>query len=341
MAAGSHAFVLYLNGIWPGLLAWPTILGFLLLLGLVNFIGMRLSSAANVICTSIEVTGLLIVLIAGVAFLTRGGNPPVAGPPVEPATWLAILQGGALAFYAFVGFEDVVNVSEEVKNPQRTVPLAIVTALAIAGLVYMCVVIVAVMIVPPDELAAADGPLLEVVKRAAPAVPVSLFTFIALFAITNTALLNYVMGSRLLYGMSQQRLLPGLLSRVHPTRGTPYVAIAAVFLIAIALALSNAFQTLAGTTSVLLLTVFFSVHVSLVVIKLREPGSAQGFRVPLAAPALGAVTCLGLLTFVPRSSFIPAAVILAVGIAILLVHWIARRSSGGSAGGSITAAFAD
>jgi basic amino acid/polyamine antiporter, APA family len=323
MATSSRALAGYLQRLaaehdLPAPLEWPIIAGFLLLLAGVNFWGMRSSSITNLICTSVEVSGLMIVIVAGAMYL-GGGHPAVEQPATE-VPWLNVLSGAALAFFAFIGFEDLVNVSEEVQNPERNVPAAIVTALAIASVVYITVVIIAVAVVPLNVLAASKGPLLEVVTRAAPWMPISLFSVIAMFAVANTSLLNFIMGSRLLYGMSQEKLLPAPLSNVHPTRGTPYVAILLILAIVIVLALTGDLGQLASTTSTLLLLVFFTVHLSLVVVKLRRTDRAPSFRVPLAVPVFGIAATLGLVAFVSPEVLIPAGIILAIGAAIVLVQ---------------------
>jgi len=316
MAAVSRAFAGYFIGWLPQVPAPVVIIGFLLALTGINFLGIRQSSTANIICTVIELSGLLFVVIAGLLFL-GGDHPATAAPPVEPVAWSGILQGGALAFFAFIGFEDMVNVAEEVHAPERNLPRAILCAVGFAGALYLVVAWVAVAVLGPSDLAASSAPLLDVVRRAAPAVPVGLFTLIALFAVTNTALLNFVMGSRLLYGLATQGLVPRWLGAVHPTRQTPHRAIALVMAVAMALALSGTIVLLAGTTSVLLLAVFVVVNLSLAVIK-RRPGESAvgGFRVPWLIPVVGACTSLGLMAFVPPHTVRVALVIAALGVVL-------------------------
>ena len=130
-----------------------------------------------------------------------------------------------LTFFAFIGFEDTLNVAEECKEPERTIPIGLLSALGIAAVLYVAVAITAVLVVPWAELATTPGPLTEVIRRAAPAIPPIIFTAITLFAVSNTALVNYVTSSRLLYGMAQQDLVPASLSRVHLAKQTPHVAI--------------------------------------------------------------------------------------------------------------------
>ena len=185
------------------------------------------------------------------------------------------MQGSILTFFAFIGFEDTINVAEEVKNPRRTIPIALVSAMLIAAVLYMAVAITAVSVVPYKELAAAPAPLAEVMKRAAPDFPAVIMTFITLFAVANTALVNYITSSRLVYGMAHQGLLPAEVGEVHPTRQTPHVAIGLLLLILAPLALVGEIKDLASATVLLLLTVFCIVNGALYILK-RRPGEAKG-----------------------------------------------------------------
>jgi len=199
-------------------------------------------------------------------------------------------------------------------------PRAILTALCATGVVYLLVVLVATSVVPPDSLAASRAPLLSVVQRSTDIIPDRLFTLIALFAVANTGLLNFIMGSRLIYGMARQGLLPPALGRVHAARRTPHLAIMTVLLVALALALSGTLTYLAGTTSLLLLLVFFTLHLALIAIKQRDAAPPRTFCAPRMVPVAGALTCLALMAFVPPGSLVTALMILALGAGIVRVR---------------------
>ena len=322
LATVSVAFGGYMTGLVPGLPPSATVAGILLLLAAINFRGMRESSTTNIIATMVELTGLLIVIVAGALFL---GRSPDAGivQTIEVGRavgWTEIARGAALGFFAFIGFEDMVNVAEEVKDPERNMPRAILIALCVTGIIYLLVVLVATSVVAPDELGASEAPLLSVVQRATDVVPDRLFTLIALFAVANTGLLNFIMASRLIYGMSRQGLLPTTLGTVHPRRRTPHLAVLTVLAVALALALSGTLTYLAGTTSLLLLLVFFTVNVSLIVIKRRDRSTARTFCAPRWVPLVGALSCLGLMPFVPRSSLLTAGIIVALGGGLVMLR---------------------
>ncbi len=299
---------------------------FILLAASITFWGIRQSSIANIVCTLVEATGLVIVIVVGAYYLSQ--TQPAAVPAValpDKATWVQVAQGGALAFFAFIGFEDLVKVSEEAKRPKRDMPIAILCALAAAGCLYIAIAWMATAVVPVGQLAESKGPLMAVIHRAAPGFPIWLFSLIALMAIANTGLLNFVMASRLLYGMARQRLLPAWLGAIYPPTQTPHWSILSILIIVLVLALSGSLAFLAGTTSVLLLAVFFSVHLSLLAIKFKGPVTESGFRVPWPVPLIGAITCVALVLFVPLTSVVTATGVLGVGLVIVGVHWWKRR----------------
>jgi amino acid transporter len=277
-------------------------IGLVFLVGCIIYRGIRESMWANIICTVVEASGLLFIIAVGmkywgsVIYLESAGDT-VAGGPGSGITLALVMQGAVLTFYSFIGFEDILNVSEEVKNPKRDVPFGLIGAMILATLIYMAVAITAVSVVPWRELAASKTPLMEVAHRAAPWFKGvdGVYIGITIFAIGNTALLNYLMGSRLLYGMSRQGLLPKILGKVHPVRRTPHIAIFVLFGIVSALILSGSVKQLAESTVLLLLTVFTVVNVSLVVLKLRKSEERGGFEVPIIVPALGALVCATLI----------------------------------------------
>jgi len=297
------------------------IAAFLLTLGGIVFWGIRQASVANIVCTLVEAAGLILVIVVGAVYLL--GNTPAAPAPAEAplaVRGLGVAQGAALAFFAFIGFEDMVNVSEEVREPGRNLPIAILTALLVAGSIYMLLTWLATQIVSPEVLSAADGPLLMVMQQAAPWFPLWVFTVITALAVSNTGLLNMVMVSRLMYGMAEQQLLPPWLARLHPRTRTPHRAIATILLVIVALAISGTLKGLAGTTSTLLLAVFFTMNVALIVLKRREQESSGGFRIPLFVPILGALSTVALMPFAPRPSLLLAGAIFGIGGVLIFVQ---------------------
>jgi basic amino acid/polyamine antiporter, APA family len=321
MATLSKAFAGYLTTFAPIFPEWSVILALFCGLAFINFRGMQESSNLNIFCTTLEVSGLLVVIVVSVLFINGGaGNVAVAAPVVSgQAMWIAIFQGAALAFYAFIGFEDIVNVAEEVKNPERNVPKAILLSLGIAGTIYILVSWLATQVLSPAELFASKAPLLDVVLRAQPNFPGVVFTFIALFAVLNTALLNFITASRLLFGMSRDGLLPAWFSKLHATRATPYRTIIVILPIAIFLALSGTLQFLAGTTATLILAMFCLVNLSLLILKRRE-GDNDGFRVPAIIPILAFISNVVLISFASKESHLLAAAFTGLGFLLVLIR---------------------
>ena len=272
-------------------LSWLA-LGFLLILTGLVFRGIRESMWVNVLCTLIEAGGLVIVIVAGASYW---GSVDYLETPTLPGSdhaALLVMQAAVLAFFAFIGFEDMINVAEETRDPERTVPLGLILAMAAAAVLYIAIAVTAVSVVPWQELAEAPGPITAVMERAAPSVPPLLFTVITLFAVANTALVNYVTASRLIYGMARQGLLPQRLGNVHAARRTPHLAVAALFLVLAPLALLGTITELAAATVLLLLLVFTVVNGALFILKGRDGEKRGRFEIPRALPALGALTCL-------------------------------------------------
>lgn len=321
MATGARVFAGYFNGLFPGLMLPLVIIGFALVLAAIVIRGIKESIWLNSLCTLIELGGLLIVIAVGFGFL-GSVNYFDATTPSNPTGGLGasiILSGAVLTFYSFVGFEDMLNVGEEVKNPTRNLPLGLILSVLISSCIYVVISLVAVSVVPADVLANSNQPLVDVVAKAAPWFPTKIFSVISMFAVTNTALLNFIMGSRIMYGMSKQGLLPKVLAKVHSTRKTPYVAAATVFVIMLGLALSGDISSLAKATSVLLLLCFTLVNLALVVIKRRSDEPKGSFEIPSVIPILGAGVCVALLTHAKGPEWTTAGGIMAVIAALYFI----------------------
>jgi basic amino acid/polyamine antiporter, APA family len=308
---------------------------FMLVITGINFYGISESVKINVILTCVEITGLILIILIGIAALGAGtGDPGRAFEFKEGTSVLsAILAGTVLAFYALIGFDDSVNVAEETQHPSRNYPRAIFGALLLAGVIYLLVTFTASMVVPTGILAESSGPLLEVVERGPIAIPTQLFAAIALLAVSNGALINMIMASRIIYGMGDQGVMPTVFSRVHPGRRTPWVSIAFTAAIALIVLVTigrndEALSTLGSTTVVLLLIAFVMVNISVLVLRRDEVGH-EHFRAPTAFPVLGAVVAAALLIYQAASDitvFGLAAALLALGVVLYGVNILVKRS---------------
>jgi APA family basic amino acid/polyamine antiporter len=271
-------------------------IAFICVIAAINFRGISESVKTNMALTAVELFGLLLVIVIGLAFLLDGGGDSSRAFNFKEgeAVPLSILAGASLAFFALIGFEDSVNVAEETRDPARNYPRALFGGLIVAGVVYLLVTLIASMAVATDTLAGSDGPLLEVVQLGPLSVSTKFFSAIALFALTNGALINMIMASRLVYGMAAQGIVPTALGRVHAGRRTPWVAILFTTALAIFLISSGDLTTLADTTVILLLMVFVVVNIAVLVLR-RDPVDHDHYEAPTLLPALGAVCCVALL----------------------------------------------
>jgi amino acid transporter len=281
----------------------PTVLAaivFISVVALVNFRGISESIKINLALTTIELGGLLLICVIAVGAISDGGGQIDAGRVVEfrdgISVFTAATAGAAVAFYALVGFEDSVNVAEEVREPERNYPRALFGGLLVAGLIYLAVTALASAVVPTQALIGSDAALLEVAQRGPLSVDPKVFSAIALFALANGALINMIMASRLLYGMSNEGVLPEALGAVHGGRRTPYVAIIGTTILAAVLIATGDLSDLADMTVFLLLAVFVTVNVSVLVLR-REQVDHDHFTTPSVIPVLGALVCLWLMIF--------------------------------------------
>ena len=195
-----------------------------------------------------------------------------------------------VAFYAFIGFEDMVNVAEEVKDVSRTLPLAIVTTLVVTTAVYLALGLVAVLTVSPGELAASEAPIAPIIERSG-AGDGRWISVIAILAVLNGALIQIIMASRVLYGLASRGWLPARLASVHPRRKTPMTATLIATLIVLGFALALPLETLARATSLVTLVIFALVNLALWRIKGREDRSTGGLVVPRWFTLCGFLAC--------------------------------------------------
>ena len=298
---------------------------FVVVVALINFRGIRASVRTNMVLTLVEVTGLVIIVIVGLFALGDPGTD--VGRNFEfkagEGAFLAILAGTALAFYALIGFEDSANVAEEAQDPVRNFPFALFAGIIIAGVIYFLVTFTASMVVPTAQLSESSAPLLAVIERASD-IPTRVFSAIALLAIANGALINLVMASRLLYGMSNEGILPRAFSTVHPERRTPWIAIVFTTLLAVLLISIGTLQNLATVTVMLLLAVFAMVNVAVLVLR-RERVEHRHFVAPRIFPILGLAISLVLLVKRAIDEDSTVYVLLGVLLAVGVLLWAINR----------------
>ncbi len=307
-------------------------LGFMTIVALINFRGVGESVKVNVVLTLVELSGLLIIIGIGLFAIFRGlGDTSqlthVTIPEGETA-FGAVTAATALAFFAMVGFEDSVNMAEETKDPVRIFPKMMLLGISVTGIIYILVAISSVSLVPPDELGEGEAPLLKVVQAGAPAFPVGVFAIITMFAVANSALINMLMASRLLYGMAHEDVLPRPLGKVHPGRRTPWVSIIFTTVLAFGLIWFADLAALGGTTSLLLLIVFTIANIAVLVLRKDKVGHRH-FVAPTWVPIVGAVLC-GYLASPwsgrADSDYAVGGWLLLIGIVLWALTWFVNRA---------------
>jgi len=322
-----------------------TALLFMLVLAAINLRGVGESVKFNVLLTLVEMTALAIVIGIGIWVIARGDGDlsriTVFESPDDKGLFMAVTIATAIAFFSMVGFEDSVNMVEETQDPLKIFPRTMLTGLGIAVVIYMLVAISVVAVIPAGQIAeptnAEAGILLDVVKIGAPDLPIdNIFPFLTVFAVANTALINMLMASRLIYGMAQQDVLPRSLGRVLPGRRSPWTAI--LFTTALALGLitvvtldseSSVVGALSGTTALLLLAVFTIVNIACLILR-RDPTPEGAFRAPSVLPVIGAICCGYLLGPWARLEadmvqYKIAAGLLAIGVVLWALTWMTNR----------------
>ncbi|PWN03556.1 amino acid permease [Nocardioides silvaticus] len=322
-------------------------MGFMVLLALINLRGVGESVKFNVVLTLVEMTALCIVIGVGFAVIGRGdadmGELLRFDDYQDMGLVFAVTAATSVAFFSMVGFEDSVNMVEETKDPERIFPRTMFLGLGIAVLFYMLVAISVVSVLSEsqlEEIYQSEGAaLVEVVGIGSPDFPIDkVFPFLAVFAVANTALINMLMASRLIYGMARQRVLPRHLAAVLPGRRTPWAGIAFTTVLALLLIWyvtsdpdGNIVANLSATTSLLLLSVFAIVNVSCLVLKRKRADHSKSFfTAPAVVPPVAAVLCLYLAgPWVDRDGIVYqiAGGLLAIGLVLWLVTLLVNRAT--------------
>ena len=282
----TRGFVGYL-ALYVELPPWLAILGLCVVMGVLTSVGVRTSAWVIASITGLEVAGLLLVIAVA-------GTAPAQAVDVvfEPAP---VAVGAFLAFYAFIGFEDMVNLAEEVRDPRRNVPRSILLAIAVSGLLYVAVAVIAVRHVELSRLAESRSPMALMVSDQP--IVMQVIAVIAVIAVSNGALIQIIMASRMLYGMSRRGLAPAILGRVSPLTHTPVITTWLVTAVIATFALSLPLIALARITSAVMLLVFVLVSLSLIRLRRTPRQSEAIFRVWPGVAALSLLANLGLLGY--------------------------------------------
>ncbi len=243
------------------------------------------------VMTVVEIIGLLIILYVGRdAFALVPLKIPEMIPPLDASIWAGIFMGSFIAFYAYLGFEDIVNVAEEAIKPRINIPLAIIISLIVTTIFYILISVVAILSMSPQELAASDAPLAMIYKTATGQSPV-VITIISLISVINGALIQVIMASRVLYGMSRKQWLPDKIGEINALTHTPLIATTIITGFVLFFALLFPLLSLAKITSFITLTIFMLINFALLKIKYSQ-GEHDGFTVFVWVPFIGGISTL-------------------------------------------------
>jgi len=299
VALGFAGYLANLIGISPIFLVVIFAVLLIVILSLINFVGIRASTWTNILFTFIEAFGLILIIIIGIPYLGTVNYfvLPIGG------TFGAIFSAVALIFFAYIGFEDIANIAEEVKEPARNLPRAIIYSIIITTVLYCLTAISVVSILPYGEIADSQAPLSSVVSAVLGPVGGIIMSFIALFATANTVLIMMIVTSRMMYGMARDKALPEGLSKVSPKLKTPALAVLVTMVLTIiplGLYFFGDISTVADATVFGVLITFFLVNLSLIVLRKKKPELERPFKLkpnirwlPIIS-LLGCIACFGL-----------------------------------------------
>lgn len=280
-------------GYLSGLIGMPLIIGsigIICFIFLINVSGIRQSSTLNIIFTIIEATGLLIIIYAAI-------------PSIGSVNYLEFPEGGlssviaaaALAFFAFIGFEEIVKLAEETKEPEKNIPTALFISCFIVVVMYCLVAIAAVSVLPYEELEKSKAPLASIAEKRFGGTGLLVISIIALFATSNTILSNMLGSSRVLLKMSEESKLLKPFSIVSPIRQTPIAALVLILVIMIAFALIGNIETIARIATIFIFVTFMVVNLAVIMLRIKEPALNRPFRIPLNIKNLPLTSGLGVL----------------------------------------------
>ena len=302
VATLAHGFAGYLK-IFFELPEPLIIISLVLFVALVCGWGIKQSVLIASVMTLAEIIGLLIILYVGRdAFTLIPVKIPEMIPAFNASIWAGIFMGSFIAFYAYLGFEDIVNVAEEAIKPRINIPRAIIISLVVTTIFYILISVVAIVLVSPQELASSNAPLAMIYKITTGQSPV-VITIISLISVLNGILIQVIMASRVLYGMSRKKWLPEKIGEINATTHTPLIATTIVIGFILFFALSFPLLSLAKITSFITLIVFMSINFALVKIKYSKK-EHDGFTVPLWVPLVGGVSTLSFVLYLMTTLFV-------------------------------------
>lgn len=327
-AAVALGFARYLNEFIDVPLR-PAALAILVAAAGVAFSGIKQSGRLTILLCLVQVGGLLLVIFLGMKHIGEVSLAPSTG-------FSGILGGAALVFFAFIGFDEVITLAEETKDPSRTVPRALLAALGISAGLYVLVAITAVSVLGASALAASPRPLADVLRVSVGGFSTQVVAFVALASTANAVLLMLTASSRLTYAMARSGALPANLGKVTKERAVPVVAVVVCASVAAVFMLFGDLSGVASVTDFAVYLVFLAVNATVVVLRIRQPGLERPFRVPFSVgrlpvtPILGFVTTLVMLSFLEVRAMVAGVAVVAAGYLFVLVYGRVRGRAAGA-----------
>ena len=302
-------------------------IGLVLALSFLNYYGIRESVWVNTIFTLVEISGLLIIIVLALSIESVADTDYLEMPSIAYSSHIAlistILASTVLVFFAYYGFENISNISEETKNPTRTIPKALLFSILVTTIIYILVAISVVALVGWEELSNSDAPLALAASKALGSNGIIVLTILALFATTNTVLMMLISGSRIIFGIAKyDDAIPSILAEVHSSRKTPWLAIifTTAFTLVTIILYSGKLSDVASISVFSILVVFAFVNLSVISLRLKRPKLHRPFMSPFSVkklpilPVLGMViTSVTILQFnlhVISSTFVPLTCII-------------------------------
>ena len=267
----------------------PSALILVVILSGIIFVGIKQSTWVAIVFTLIEALGLVIIIIIGIPYL---GSVDYLEMPFG---FSGVFQASALIFFAFIGFEEIVKLSEEARDPERTVPKALILAITVSIILYVLVALSSVSVLGWQELSRSDAPFADIANAAFGKSAFFILSVMALFATTNTVLLMLLAASRIVYGMAGASSLPEFLGKVHPTTRTPWIAILASMILCMGFVLLGDIALVANVNNFTVFVTFITINAALMLLRYRKPEISRPFKVPLAIGRLPLLPFLGII----------------------------------------------
>ena len=319
---GASTVALGFGGYFKAISGVPVITSALILiiaLSLLLFRGIKESAWFAIISTLIESAGLILIIFIGLPYLGKVDYFEM------PQGLTGVFQASALLFFAYTGFESIVKLSEETKNPEKTIPKGLILAVLISIVLYISVAVSAVSVIGWEKLAASDAPFADIAFSAFGSDAFILLVMIALFATANTVLMMLLGASRIIYGMADSFTLPVILAKVHITRRTPWIAIFAAMVPAMLFIFIGDIAFVANVDNFTLFVTFFVINAALIILRYKEPQMERPFKVPLAIgkfpvlPLFGIVFCVFMLFQLEWKVLLVGSVLVVIGLVLSFV----------------------